>query len=197
MFKGAIGPWYSETTGECHLTRDKAAELMQLVLTEYERKHGCPPSELFIHAPTYFNTEEWQGFGSIAPEQTRLAGIRIRRDRQFKLFRAEGKTPVLRGTALFQCDRRAFLWTLGYIPRLQTYPGWEVPKPLEIVVSQGVADIRQVCADVLALTKLNFNACIYGDGIPVTLRFADAVGEILTAAPTREESRALSFRQYI
>jgi hypothetical protein len=33
---------------------------------------------------------------------------------------------------------------------------------------------------VQGLTKLNFNACIYGDGQPVTLRFADAVGEILS-----------------
>lgn len=40
--------------------------------------------------------------------------------------------------------------------------------------------------DVLNLTKLNFNACIYGDGLPVTLRFADAVGEILTAGPERK-----------
>jgi hypothetical protein len=38
-------------------------------------------------------------------------------------------------------------------------------------------------AHVLALTKLNYNACIYGDGQPVTLSFADAVGEILTAGP--------------
>ena len=64
-------------------------------------------------------------------------------------------------------------------------------------MSKGDADISQVCADVLSLTKLNFNACIYGDGIPVTLRFANAVGEILTAAPTPSESRALSFRYYI
>ena len=40
-----------------------------------------------------------------------------------------------------------------------------------------------VLRDVLALTKLNYNACIYGDGIPVTLRFADAVGDVLTAGP--------------
>ena len=91
----------------------------------------------------------------------------------------------------------AHLWTLGYVPRLKTYTGWEVPNALEIIISKGAADIRQVCADVLALTKLNFNSCIYGDGIPVTLRFANAVGEILTAAPTNEQSRALSFRHYI
>ncbi len=37
--------------------------------------------------------------------------------------------------------------------------------------------------DVMSLTKLNFNACIYGDGLRVTLRFADLVGENLTAGP--------------
>jgi hypothetical protein len=51
--------------------------------------------------------------------------------------------------------------------------------------------------DVLGLTKLNYNACIYGDGVPVTLRFADTVGEILTAAPRTEELPPLPFRYYI
>jgi hypothetical protein len=37
--------------------------------------------------------------------------------------------------------------------------------------------------DVLALTKLNYNAYTYGEGEPVTLKLADAVGEILTAGP--------------
>ena len=52
-------------------------------------------------------------------------------------------------------------------------------------------------ADVLALTKLDYNTRIYGDGVPVTLRFADAVGEILTAAPRRNELPPLPFRYYI
>lgn len=60
----------------------------------------------------------------------------------------------------------------------------------------GEADIDQVCRDVLGLTKVNFNACIYGDGLPVTLRFADSVGEILTAGPV-ENLPPLPFRHYI
>ncbi|MFP4098951.1 MAG: hypothetical protein ACLFU1_09285 [Alphaproteobacteria bacterium] len=48
----------------------------------------------------------------------------------------------------------------------------------------------------MGLTKLNFNTCIYGDGLPVTLRFAEDVGEILTAIPTIE-SKPLPFRHYI
>jgi hypothetical protein len=54
-----------------------------------------------------------------------------------------------------------------------------------------------VLSDVLSLTKLNFNACIYGDGQPVTLRFADAVGEILTAGPQKPDLPPLPFRYYI
>jgi hypothetical protein len=68
---------------------------------------------------------------------------------------------------------------------------------LTIEIARGNADIEQVMADVLGLTKLNYNACIYGDGVPVTLRFADTVGEILTAAPRTEDLPPLPFRYYI
>ena len=92
-------------------------------------------------------------------------------------------------------ERTAFLWANGFIPRLQTYPGREVPKGLLIDVCRGNADIHIVMSDVLALTKLNYNACIYGDGQPVTLSFADAVGEILTAGPVA--GAPTPFRLYI
>jgi hypothetical protein len=53
-----------------------------------------------------------------------------------------------------------------------------------------------VLRDTMGLKKVNFNACIFADGLPVTLRFADSVGEILTAAPA-VEGPPLSFRHYI
>jgi hypothetical protein len=80
---------------------------------------------------------------------------------------------------------------------MQTYPGRENPNPIRIDVVRGGADIMQVMTDVMALTKVNFNACIYGDGLPVTLRFADSVGEILTAAPERSDYPPLPFKYYI
>jgi hypothetical protein len=36
----------------------------------------------------------------------------------------------------------------------------------------------------MALTKLNYNACVFSDGMPITLKFASAVGDVLTAGPT-------------
>jgi hypothetical protein len=62
---------------------------------------------------------------------------------------------------------------------------------------RGDADLLMVMADAMALTKLNFYACIYGDGLPVTLRFASAVGEILTPGPMPENQPPLPFKIYI
>jgi hypothetical protein len=73
----------------------------------------------------------------------------------------------------------------------------EVPNPLHISISKGQSEILTVLKDVLALTKLNYNACVYADGEPVTLRFADAIGEILTAAPLGDKTPPLSFKYYI
>jgi hypothetical protein len=72
----------------------------------------------------------------------------------------------------------------------------EVPNPLHIQITRGKADIDTVLKDVLALTKLNYNACLYGDGLPVTLRFSDVIGSILTATDSwKTEQR--KFMYYI
>ncbi len=195
VFRGAVGPWYSKVGEQFHLSREKAAELMKLVVDAYSDMHGKPPSELFIHGKTRFDNDEWAGFCSVVPETTNLVGVRIRSTGDLKLYRY-GKKPVLRGTAMMVTDRRGYLWTKGFTPRLDTYPGWETPNPLSIEVTRGTADLKQVMTDILGLTKVNFNACVFADGLPVTLKFADAVGEILTAAPV-QDLPPLPFRHYI
>lgn len=195
VFKGTPGPWYSPDTREFHLPEIEAKQLVERIVTAYVKENGQPPTELFIHGRTRFNDAEWRGFRDGAPSGTNVVCVRIRRSHDMKLFR-DGTTPVLRGTTYRLNSRRALLWTMGYIPYLMTYPGREVPNPLSVEVVHGDADIAAVCSDVMRLTKLNFNACIYADGIPVTLRFADAVGEILTAAPLADMA-PLPFRHYI
>ena len=84
------------------------------------------------------------------------------------------------------------------IPRIGTYDGREVPNPLEIHITNGEAALTQVMQDILGLTKLNYNACKHSDGSPVTLRFADDVGNILTAGPAETtEAPPLPFKFYI
>ena len=196
VFKGAVGPYYSPNKDEFHLKKDEAERLISLAMETYKQNNGgVPPREMFIHGKVRYSDEEWKAFQSAVDARTNLVGIRIREENGLKLFRKEA-CPILRGMAYVAGTKKAFLWTNGYIPRILTYPGREVPKPLLIDICRGDAEINLVLSDIMALTKLNYNSCIYADGIPVTLRFADAVGEILTAGPL-EDIPPLSFKHYI
>lgn len=197
VFRGAVGPWYSQRRREYHLNRQAARELVGLVVSSYAEAHnGTPPRELFIHGRAFFSNEEWEGFGQgVDQTKTRLVGVRIREEPSLRVYRY-GRRPVLRGTAVVPHEKTAYLFTKGFTPRLRTYVGREVPRPLRVDIARGEAEMTVVLADILALTKLNFNTCLFSDGMPVTLRFADAVGEILTAAPGIAGA-PLSFRHYI
>jgi len=195
VFKGALGPWYNEETGDFHLKYRAANALGELAINTYKKKAGRPPKEMFIHGKVWFEPEEWAGFADAAGNGTNMVGVRIREEKNLKLYR-KGVNPVLRGLANLRGERSAHLWTRGWTPRIQTYPGREVPNPLVIDISRGDADINVVLRDILALTKLNYNTCIFGDGMPITLKFADAVGEILTAGPIKDVP-PLPFGHYI
>jgi hypothetical protein len=56
--------------------------------------------------------------------------------------------------------------------------------------------VRTVLQDVLGLTKINFNSCLHNDRLPVTIRFANAVGDVLISAPIDSDPR-LPFKFYI
>jgi hypothetical protein len=197
VFRGALGPWYSEKSREFHLGYAAAKDLVGVVVKAYGKDHGGPPAELFIHARQRFSDEEWAGFASAVPSQTKLVGVRIRPTQDLRLFRSNSDMPVLRGTAVTMSQREGYLWTTGYIPRLRTYPGFETPKPLLIEVNRGDIDQMIVMRDVLGLTKVNYNGCDYSSGLPVTLKFAERVGEILTASPRGMEAPPMPFRFYI
>jgi hypothetical protein len=196
VFKGNVGPWHTPGRGDYHLSKEAAKELVMQAVEAYKtRNDNQKPSELFIHGKTRFNDEEWEGFKEGGGTETKVVGVRIVIDKDLRLFHPS-KTPILRGMAWIQDNYRAYIWTKGFVPRLQTYPGQETPLPLQVDISKGEADIEIVVKDILALTKLNYNACRYADGLPVTLRFADAVGEILVSGPPKIIP-PLAFRFYI
>lgn len=196
VFKGEVGPWYNPDNKEFHLKSKEAKSLLSQALISYKEQNGSNPKEVFIHAKTRFNPEEWTAFREVTPEGTNLVGVTITHTKPLKLYKQEGEFPILRGNALIINEKSAFLWTIGYVPKIQTVLSMEVPNPIFIEINKGEADIVQVLKDILALTKLNYNACIYADGIPVTLRFADKIGEILTAS-TDIKAPPLAFKYYI
>jgi hypothetical protein len=187
VFRGANGPWKTGKN-EFHLKPEAATGLIRQVLETYEEKHGGPPKELFIHGRTSFNDEEWNAFKSAVPKETTLVGVRIKTTSgETKLFR-NGDYPALRGTAIILDSQNAYLWTTGYVPQLDTYIGPETPNPLFISVlrtSNEFPPIGNALGDIMGLTKINYNACNFNDGLPVTVRFADKVGDVLSMGTAR------------
>ena len=197
VFRGALGPWFHEDSKQFHLDEEAARKLIEMVTKEYKSQHDDkPPSELFIHATSAFTDDEWKGFCAGSDSKTNLVGVQITDAHDdLKLFRP-GAYPVIRGSALIVGDRSAYLWTSGYAPRLDTYMGPETPNPLMIKVVRGECPLRTVLQDILGLTKINFNSCLHNDRLPVTIRFANAVGDVLISAPIESEPR-LPFKFYI
>lgn len=184
VFLGDYGPWYSPEKNQYHLSGDAAQKLLVGTLKTYQELEGKPLKEIFLHSRSAISTEEFEGYKSACPSDVKLVGIRVRKDfPRLRVFR-EGTRPVLRGTLLKAGPKLGYLWASGFVPRLRTYPGWEAPVPLRIDIQHGEADIEQVARDIFALTKLNYNACRFGDSEPVTIGFSDAVGEILVSNPT-------------
>ena len=197
VFRGNIGDWFNPETKEFHISKNDAVNLINHSLEAFKEKlgKGKYPKEIFIHAKTYFDDQEWDGFSEAVSGKSSIIGVRIQASNEFKLYRGYSFC-VPRGMVMKVARHKAFLWTKGFIPRLQTQIGLETPNPVTVEITRGTASIEQVCKDVLALTKLNYNACIFADGQPVTLRFADSIGEVLTAGKN-VIANILPFKHYV
>jgi len=195
VFRGNVGPWWNPKTGEFHLSKEDAFEIVSQSLDAYYARFDSYPTEIFIHAKTFFDDAEWGGFEEAVANKSKIIGIRIREENNFKLYR-QFQYCVPRGTLLQYDSDKAYLWTKGFIPRFKTQMGLETPNPINVAITRGNANIDVVCKDILSLSKLNYNACIYADGTPVTLKFADSIGEILTAGKD-VKTTVLPFKHYI
>lgn len=202
VFRGNIGPWMSKDEKSFHLDRASAKELLTVAIKSYYEKNGVYPSELFIHGRTSFSDNEWLGFTDAisVSKQTNLVGVTINMADGFRVFKdnidRKEQYGVLRGLYYPVNDVSGYLWTKGFIPKTETANHMEVAAPLRIEITRGKSNIATVMKDILALTKLNYNACLYGDGLPVTLRFSDNIGSILTAIPAVDWP-AKPFKYYI
>lgn len=122
--------------------KEKAKFLMALVVEAYRKNHGrAARKELFSHGKPRFSAEEWEGFKEAVPAETNVVCVRIRENSDMKLYR-HGTMNIARGLGWVKSSWMAYLWTKGFVPRLQTYASREVSNPLSIAICRGNADIN-------------------------------------------------------
>ncbi len=187
VVRGDDFKWNSEKFGRSpHLSSSEAKQLIEKMLNEYIKQGGTPPKRVVIHKTSEF-------WGDSHPEHNELEGFQegidnifsgcetdfvALKQRSTRLFR-EGKYPPLRGTYFDIENVEYYLYTVGCVPYLETSPSSYVPVPWKITQHVGGSSPKDLLREVFALTKMNVNNCSYADGTPITISFAQGIGEIL------------------
>jgi hypothetical protein len=75
------------------------------------------------------------------------------------------------------------LYTKGSVDFYQVYPGMYVPDPISIRPVEMHHQPEQLAEEMLALTKLNWNHSQLDGRLPITLRAARKVGDVMRHVP--------------
>ncbi len=175
--KGATLPHQQRRNRQPYLNESQAADLIDDVLDKYESLTGVRPVRVVIHKTSMYDPEEEAGFRRASEARVPTCDLIWMRSTAFRLIR-KGTQEPWRGT-LCTVGNETYLFTSGYVPWWDEYPGPHIPAPLQIG-SCGETDMRQRAREILALTKMNWNS---SDGIgrhPITLAFARKVGLLMT-----------------
>jgi hypothetical protein len=162
---------------EAHLSRSQAFELMTDALKKYQDTAKHDAARVVVHKTSLFSDEEKAGFDEAIGNRAKDY-VTIHRDNDIRFLRT-GNYPALRGTMVYLTDNKCVLYTSGYISRVRTYPGSRVPEPL-LITHQGDSEFKEVCKEIMGLTKLNWNTTAFATVLPITLEFSRKVGKILS-----------------
>ena len=163
-----------------YMTQDDARELIADALTAYKNHHKHYPARIIVLKTSQFREEEANGiFEAIDEAGADLRDlIWVQESYSVKILR-DGNYPVMRGTFV-ELDGKGLLYTNGSIPYYGTYPGQYDPRPLLLCpYAGGDSTIAQIANEVLSLTKINWNSTQMNQKLPIPIRAARAVGEVL------------------
>jgi hypothetical protein len=182
------------------LTREDMRLVMARSLALYQDRHtGRSPQRLVVHKQTPFQEQEVAGCVDAWGATTDLSCINITsppwRGVALDAPRSGGNQAnpsyaMPRGTA-FQLDQRSvLLWVGGNAPQA-TLTGHDnyfqggkgIPRPLLLTRDAGAGPLHDVAAQVLALSKMDWNNDSLYDGLPCTVRYAKVLARTIKHIP--------------
>lgn len=169
----------SEVDYEVHLPKDSAASLLRDASQNYARANDSRmPDRVVVHKSSGYDAAELDGFTAAADGcNVRQRDFVALNSSAVRLFRL-GAYPPLRGTHLILDDHYSILYTRGSVPFFRKYPGPYVPRSLQIRYFQTDRSQSEIAAEILALSKLNWNKTQFDSFYPITLGGSRRIGEI-------------------
>ena len=168
------------TDKQPHLSEDAARDLLTQALDAYRAVHKNLPARLVVHKASSFTAEEENGFRdaarSRAVDELDLTWVTL--SEGARLFRT-GDAPPLRGTHAMLEPGLSVLYTKGSVDFYLTYPGAYFPQPIGLRHLDPTRSASHLAAEVLTLTKMNWNQTRLDGLLPVTLRTAEQVKRVL------------------
>jgi hypothetical protein len=148
----------------------------------YKREHRHPPARIIIHKTTAFDGAEQAGMldarDALDLDLCELVWIS---NPHVRLHR-DAYHPPLRGTFL-NLGNEGVLYTRGSVEWFETYAAMYVPRPISLRPALIERSMTDIAAEVLALSKMNWNSTRFDGRVPVSIRTARRVADIIRHMP--------------
>ena len=182
------------------LSREQMRGVISASLGVYaDRTSGHRPSRLVVHKLIRFTDEEIAGCIDAWGESQGLECISLSRSPWLGVEVTPGGArqwsyAMRRGTLLALDDFSRLLW-VGGNARSATLSGKSnyfqsakgVPRPLLLTRWAGTGDLTQAAAEILALSKLDWNNDALYNTIPVTVSYAQVLANVVKHVPSLPE----------
>jgi hypothetical protein len=195
-FKWTGGGYSRETT----LDREHAYDILRDVVRLFENQRGSKPTRVVVHKTSRFTQDEIIGFNKAVDHVSFVDYVYIESKSGIRFYHEHSGYPPARGTLIRSNLSRspAILYTVGFVPALDTYQGSTAPFPLTLHIARMDTDVRTIGKDILSLTKMDWNSTDFCTREPVTTSVSRKVGNILAETRARNiETPPQQYRFYM
>jgi argonaute-like protein implicated in RNA metabolism and viral defense len=192
------------------LSRDDARRVGEQIRELFFESRSVLPRRVVIHKRTRFTREEQLGLKEGLSGVSQIDMLEITIDESLRYIASavdsrgglhEDSYPVSRGSVVRLDDFTALIWVHGVTFAVNNsrryYQGKRrIPAPLSIRRHAGESDIRDLSAEILGLSKMNWNTFDLYTKLPATVQSSNEIARIGSLLG-RFQPRTYDFRLFI
>jgi SIR2-like domain len=191
------------------LSRDDARRVGEQIRELFFESRFTLPKRVVVHKRTRFTKDEQLGLKEGLSGVLQIDMLEITIDEALRYIAStvdshgglhEDNYPVSRGSVVRLDDFTALIWVHGVTSAVNNrryYQGKRrIPAPLRIRRHSGESDIRDLSAEILGLSKMNWNTFDFYTKLPATVQSSNEIARI-GALLGQFESRTYDFRLFI